>query len=259
MKRIILQARKRKVTTHIVLVEGTPVRYWAVGEGQPVVLIHGLSGSTLWWQHNTTAFAEHYRVYLVDLPGFGSMARRSKRLTLVKVASWLYKWMEAVGIKQAHLIGHSMGGYISLWLAAHYSHLVSRLILISPAVLPQVNSVFEYIVPLLTSTRSLTPYFFPILVYDALRAGPLLLFRTACDLAAVDGREEIRKINIPTLLVWGEDDSLVPLKIGTLLQQEMRHANFLLLKRAGHVSMFDQPEIFNNAALAFLRGEVVGK
>jgi pimeloyl-ACP methyl ester carboxylesterase len=257
MERIMLQARKRKVTTHIVLVEGTPVRYWVVGEGQPVVLIHGLSGSMLWWRNNTTAFADHYRVYLVDLPGFGSMARRSKRLTLVKVASWLYKWMEAVGIRQAHLVGHSMGGYISLWLAAHHPHLVSCLILISPAVMPQVNSVFEYLVPLVTSTRSLTPHFFPILFYDALRAGPYLLFRTACDLAAVDGREEIRKISAPTLLVWGEDDSLVPLKIGTLLQQEMRHANFLLLKRAGHVSMFDQPEMFNAAALAFLRGEVV--
>ncbi|HEY4033486.1 MAG TPA: alpha/beta hydrolase, partial [Ktedonobacteraceae bacterium] len=104
---------------------------------------------------------------------------------------------------------------------------------------------------------SLTPHFFPILFYDALRAGPYLLFRTACDLVTVDGREEIRKISAPTLLVWGEDDSLVPLKIGTLLQQEMRHANFLLLKRAGHVSMFDQPEMFNAAALAFLRGEVV--
>jgi pimeloyl-ACP methyl ester carboxylesterase len=272
MKRIFLQARKKNsmrsifpqakkinVATHIVLVEDTPVHYWIMGEGQPIVLIHGLSGSTLWWQRNTAALAKHYRVYLVDLPGFGSMARKSKRLTLIKIASWLHKWMEAVGLKQAHLVGHSMGGYISLWLAAHHPHLVSRLILISPAVMPQVNSVFEYIVPLLASTRSLTPHFFPILLYDALRAGPSLLFRTACDLVAVHGVEEIRMINTPTLLVWGEDDSLVPLKIGTRLRQEMRNVNFLLLKRAGHVSMFDQPETFNAAALTFLQGGVVGE
>jgi pimeloyl-ACP methyl ester carboxylesterase len=258
MKRAMPQTRKKKVTTHIVLVEGTLVRYWIIGEGQPIVLIHGLSGSMLWWKRNMAALAEHYRVYLVDLPGFGSMAH-SKRFTLVKVASWLYKWMEATGIRQAHLVGHSMGGYISLWLAAHHPHLVSRLILISPAVLPQVKSVFEYIVPLVTSTCSLTPHFFPILFYDALRAGPFLLFRTACDLVAVDGREEIRKISAPTLLVWGEEDSLVPLKIGTLLRQELSDVNFLLLKRAGHVSMFDQPETFNEAALAFLRGEIVGE
>ena len=253
------QTRNIKFTRHLALVEGTPVYYWVIGEGQPVVLIHGLSGSMLWWKHNAVALAAHYRVYLVDLPGFGSMARRSKHLTLIKAASWLHKWMETVGIRKAHLVGHSMGGYLSLWLAAYHSHLVSRLILISPAVLPQVKSVFEYIVPLLTSTRSLTPHFFPILIYDALRAGPSLLFRTACDLVAVDGREEIRKINVPTLLVWGEDDSLVPVKIGALLRQEMSNVNFLLLKRAGHVSMFDQPEIFNSAALAFLRGEIVGE
>src|SRR5690349_23382915 len=98
MKRIFLQAKERKVATHIVLIEDTPVRYWIMGEGQPLVLIHGLSGSMLWWKRNVAALAKHYRVYLVDLPGFGSMARISNRLTLVKIASWLYKWMETIGI-----------------------------------------------------------------------------------------------------------------------------------------------------------------
>jgi pimeloyl-ACP methyl ester carboxylesterase len=253
------QASKMKVAMHIVQVEGTPVRYGVIGEGKPILLIHGLSGSMLWWRRNTAALAKHYRVYLVDLPGFGSMARTSKHLTLLKVAPWLHKWMIAVGIRQAHLVGHSMGGYVCLWLAAHHPDLVSRIILISPAILPQGRSVFEYVVPLLISARSLRPHFFPILVYDALRAGPALLFRTACDLMAVDVREEISMISAPTLLVWGEYDSLVPLTIGALLRQELRHVHLLLLRNAGHVSMFDQAETFNAAALAFLRGEHVGE
>lgn len=76
-------------TTYSVLVEDVPVRYQVIGEGKPLLLIHGLSGSMFWWRRNTAALAEHYCVYLVDLPGFGSMTRCSKRLTLLKVASWL--------------------------------------------------------------------------------------------------------------------------------------------------------------------------
>src|SRR5258707_5965522 len=161
MRTTTSQASKMKVAMHIVLVEGSPVRYGVIGEGKPILLIHGLSGSMLWWRRNTAALAKHYRVYLVDLPGFGSMARTSKHLTLLKVAPWLHKWMIAVGIRQAHLVGHSMGGYICLWLAAHHPDLVSRIILISPAILPQDRSVFEYVVPLLISARSLRPHFFP--------------------------------------------------------------------------------------------------
>ncbi len=234
-------------------VEGRQIQYKVVGEGEPIVLVHGLSASSLWWKRNIPALSRQYCLYLVDLPGFGSLGYARHRFALMHAAAWLLKWMEGVGLQQAHFIGHSMGGYICLWIAAHHPEKVSSLVLISPAVSSSVHSVFDYLVPLIVSVRHLTPAFFPILAYDALRAGPLAIIRAASELLTVDVREELKMLNVPILLVWGEYDTLVPLSIGYLVRNEIKHARFLLLKRAGHVSMFDQYRQFNAAVLEFLR------
>lgn len=228
------------------------MRYKVVGEGEPVVLVHGLSASSLWWMRNVPALAASYRLYLVDLPGFGSMASPFGRFQLQSAATWLLRWMQTVGIAKAHLIGHSMGGYICLWMAAHHPEVISRLVLVSPAVKPEARNVLGYLRPLLLAMGHLTPRFVPLLLYDTLRAGPVTILRAAGDLLTVDVQQELRQVSAPTLLVWGEHDTLVPLSISTLMLREMQHARFLRLHRSGHVSMFDQPEQFNGAVLAFL-------
>src|SRR5437660_9846134 len=86
------------------------VYYQIVGEGEPVILVHGLSASSLWWIRNIPALADHYRVYLIELPGFGMMRRFGRRFALDTVVAEVVLWMEVVGIKQAHFVGHSMGG-----------------------------------------------------------------------------------------------------------------------------------------------------
>ena len=233
--------------------------YQVTGEGEPLVLVHGLSGSLRWWSRNVPALAEHYRVYLIDLPGFGMMRHFPRRLMLDEVADELVAWMKAVGIVKAHLIAHSMGGYICLRVAASRPEVVDRLVLVSPAGIPKFRSVLGYTIPLIVAIRYLTPRFFPVLAYDALRAGPLTLLRAAQDLLTKDIRDYLKSIKAPTLLIWGVNDTLVPPVLGDVLRQEITHAHLLLLKRAGHVGMFDQPEEFNAAVLAFLRGEEIGR
>lgn len=232
--------------------------YQVAGEGKPVILVHGLSGSSLWWRRNVPALAEHYKVYLIDLPGFGSMRRFGRSFSLDQVTSYLLLWMEAVGIKKAHLVGHSMGGYICLWIAAHRPAVIDHLVLVSPAGIPKARSIFGYAVPLLVSMRYISPTFFLILVYDALRAGPMTLLSAAQDLLTKDIRGHLKMITVPTLLVWGIGDTLVPPALGDILRQEIASSRLLLLKKAGHVAMFDQPQEFNAAILAFLAGETVG-
>ncbi len=130
------------------------VYFQVAGEGEPVILVHGLSASSLWWTRNVPALAERYRVYLIDLPGFGRMRRYASRFVLHRLAADIVTWMEAAGIRQAHFIGHSMGGYICLCIAAQHPEVVKRIVLVAPAVIPLHHSVLGYLPPLLRSLRA---------------------------------------------------------------------------------------------------------
>lgn len=246
-----------KITTRAVQVGNQAVHYQEVGQGQPVILVHGLSASSLWWRRNITALAQHYHVYLVDLPGFGSMRRYHRSFALDELATSLLAWMEAVNIHRAHLIGHSMGGYICLRLAASRPEVVDRLVLVAPAGIPSIGTIAGYCIPLLTAVRYMRPSFLPILFYDALRCGPLMLLRATRELLTKDVRDRLAAITAPTLLVWGEHDTLVPPMLGDMLHQAIAGSSLLILKHAGHVVMFDQARQFNAALLAFLAGEKV--
>ncbi len=242
-----------------VCVNGRPVRYGVVGAGEPVILVHGLAASARWWRRNIPALAARHQVYLVDLPGFGALHRHRPRLVLAEAATWLLAWMGAAGLREAHLVGHSMGGYICLRLAASRPEAVRRLVLVAPAGLPVGRSLPGYLPPLLTVVRQAPVPFLPLLVHDALRAGPVAFLRAARDLLAEDVREDLASIVAPTLLVWGERDPLVPPALAAVLRREIPHSRLLLLGEAGHVPMFERPEEFNAALLAFLAGEAVGE
>ncbi len=223
-----------------------------MGEGEPLILVHGLSASTLWWRRNITALARQYRVYLLDLPGFGSMRRLYYRFVLDDMADWLLAWMEAMGIGQAYLIGHSMGGYICLHVAAREPEKVRRLVLVAPAGVPHKKNMFGYVFPLALAVYYATPTFLPILFFDALRTGPLTFISATRNLLSRDLRDTLKTITVPTLLVWGVNDALVPASFAPLFQQEIANSRLLLLDKAGHVAMYDAAREFNTAVLAFL-------
>jgi pimeloyl-ACP methyl ester carboxylesterase len=141
--------------------------------------------------------------------------------------------MEVAGLERAHLVGHSMGGYVSVRLAASRPEMVSRLALVAPAGVPAGRSMLGHLVPLLLAARYAAPVFMPVLVRDALRVGPTTLWRAARDLLAEDVREDLREIQAPTLLLWGENDPLIPLRSGYLLRRENPDSRLLLLRGAG--------------------------
>lgn len=251
--------RTVELTEREVQIGGRTVPYRVGGAGEPIVLVHGLAGSARWWARNIPALVEHYRVYLVDLPGFGSMRRLRSRFVLAEAASWLLAWMEAVELERAHLVGHSMGGYICLRLTADHPEAVHCLVLVAPAGVWDRRTIGGHLVPLVKAIRHATLSFLPILFADALRAGPATLWRAARELLAEDVREHLGAIRAPTLMIWGEHDVLVPPTIGHLMRQEIAHSRLLLLDGAGHVPMFDRPREFNAALLRFLAGETVGE
>ncbi len=229
--------------------------YSVLGSGEPLVLVHGLSGSTRWWSRVTASLATDFRVYLVDLPGFGTARLSTSRLVMADTTGWLGMWMQAAGLESAHFVGHSMGGYVCLRLAAEHPELVRRLVLVAPATLPPHIAPLRYGVGLLREARRLRLSFLLVAARDALLTRPAIFWGALRQLLAGDAATYASQVSAPTLLVWGALDTVVPPALGYELQQRIPGARMKILRGAGHVPMFDQPRQLSRVILEFLRWE----
>lgn len=226
------------------------IAYEVAGSGPPVVLVHGLSGSSRWWRRNIGALTPHRRVYVVDLIGFGA-SRAQLPFALAEAAGYLTRWLDQLELERISLVGHSMGGMIAAELAADAPERVDRLVLVDPAALPLDARRLRHALSLLRELRYLSPSFLPVLIADALRAGPLTLWRAATALMLADLRPKLALIRAPTLVIWGEHDALVPVAFAQQLAQYLRYEELVVIKGAGHVPMWDRPQEFNRVLLEF--------
>jgi pimeloyl-ACP methyl ester carboxylesterase len=233
-----------------------PFTLWETraGSGTPIVLLHGLGGSSDWWRHNIDVLAERYLVSAVDLIGFGRnrffLRRSNLPLRFDDIAALLARWIESSFDGPVHLAGNSLGGQIAIHLAASRPDLVRSLVLIDSTGIP-----FE-ITPGVHIENIAMPHgwrsFLLILTRDLFRAGPTAIAVAFARLLRDDARPLMRKLTMPVLLIWGEHDPLVPLSYAKYMAEEMPHAKLRVIPRAGHVPMWENPRAFNDALLSFL-------
>lgn len=237
------------------VVQAGPARiyYETTGGGSPLVLLHGLSGSTRWWRKNTSFLAQHFQLFAADLAGFGR--GRGQRFRLADAAPLLLEWLDQLGLPSYNLIGHSMGGYIAADMAAQAGERIRRLVLVDAAGVPFRRSFLRSTFALAESLPDVPHDFLPVLMGDALRAGPLTLARASLQVLASQLGGRLAQIHTETLIVWGEKDHLLPLEMGLRLHQALPQARFVVIPGAGHNPMWDQPELFNQTVLQFLRPE----
>jgi pimeloyl-ACP methyl ester carboxylesterase len=233
-----------------------PYELWETrtGAGTPVALIHGLSGSSRWWSRNVAALATKHLVVAVDLTGFG----RNRRFiglpavmpSFAEVTSLLARWLETFG-EPVHLIGHSMGGALAIRLAAERPDLVRSLLLVNSAGMPFHLDLRPHVRPLPKPPYG-GPGIMRVLLPDFFRAGPASIAVASTRVIFSDERESMKRIRAPALLVWGENDPLIPLQYGEAMLQEIADARLEVIPRAAHVAMWDAPGEFNQIALKFL-------
>jgi pimeloyl-ACP methyl ester carboxylesterase len=221
-------------------VGGRRTRYRVTGAGEPLVLVHGLAGSWRWWSPLLPSLAERRRVHVVDLP----------RLRGSELSVWLENWLEAAELERVDLAGHSLGGLVVAELAARSPHRTRRLVLVAPAGIPCGRGVLARTPPLLGSLYAIRRSF-PMVVGDALRTGPLALMRGIAFVSTRDLRTLLPRVRVPTLLVWGERDHLVSIRVAADWQRHLPDVRFVGL-RCGHVPMLETPRELAAHMLLFL-------
>jgi pimeloyl-ACP methyl ester carboxylesterase len=239
---------------HLMIINGYQLSYRSAGSGLPLVLLHGYGTSGHLWQRTLPYLTQQRQVFVVDLPGHGR-SKLSSPWQLREVAPLLATWLRQLELPPIALVGHSMGGAIAIHLTAYAPELVERLVLVDAAGMP-----LQAPLPVL-AVRSVRSTFQPggggypwPLVRDVLRRPRLrLLWQAAQQMMSSDFRTELARITIPTLILWGERDFLLPLEMGQALAMALPHASFLTLPNCGHRPPLTQPGLFSRLILDFLQ------
>jgi pimeloyl-ACP methyl ester carboxylesterase len=230
-------------------IDGRLVRYRVAGSGKPLVLVHGLAGSWRWWSPLFGALAARRRVNVVDLPRLHPPVRPER------LSEWLGRWLDAAGLERVDLAGHSLGGLVAAELASAEGGRTRRLVLVAPAGIPCGRSFPSRAAQLLVELYEVRRWL-PMLAADALRTGPVGVVRGIAFVSGRDLRGELAAVRVPTLLVWGERDRLVPLRIAEEWRQTLADARLAYLQ-CGHVPMLEAPHQLADSMLSFLDEELV--
>ena len=233
---------------------GTRVRFIEAGThhpGPPLVLIHGYrAGADYWYPHPLPALSEQWHIIAPDLPGFGYSGRLPE-YSLSTYASFLGAFLDALNLERVNLLGHSMGAQVAIAAAARQPERVSKLVLVDSAGLPRLEPRWQ--VPLM------------MLGDSSARHVKLLPMMLRLGSRAVAGREGLRMLQeehvsnmlkaltMPTLIVWGSRDRVIPLEHGALLARYIPEARLAVIRNAGHMPFYQKPQEFNQLVLGFLR------
>jgi 4,5:9,10-diseco-3-hydroxy-5,9,17-trioxoandrosta-1(10),2-diene-4-oate hydrolase len=262
-------------------------RFWALGdEGAAVILIHGLGGHVESWVLNVHALAEHHRVFALDLVGFGRSDKPDAPYTLPFFAQFVRDFMETQGIERASLVGHSLGGGIAFQFALLHPDQVEKLVSVDGAGLGKQGNLLLRLgtLPLLGEwasrpSRKGTAQSYRQIVYDpaviteeaidisheldCLPGAQQAMLATLRSLANLWGvREEVYRpildnlgnISRPTLVVWGKQDTILPVAHARVAEERMPGAHVHIFDPCGHMPQVERPEEFNKLLLEFLAG-----
>jgi pimeloyl-ACP methyl ester carboxylesterase len=239
-------------------VMGVRTRYVEEGAhhgGVPLLIIHGYNGSCdYWYPQFLPSLAEERWVIALDLPGNGLSGKLPRHSTETYV-EFLSAFLDALGITRTDLMGHSMGGMLSVAMAARYPARIRRLVLVDSAGLPELARP-HWTVPLraLADSSNRQWRMYPTFVKIGLRARAA---REGLDIIRnYSVRRELRQLRVPTLIMWGSRDRVVPLEHGAFMAKHIPGARLAVVRGAGHMPFYERPDECNRIVLGFLRGEV---
>jgi len=274
------------MTERTVRVNGKEIFVAEEGTGPPVVLLHGggpgASGVSN-YSHNIDALAQHFRVIVPDMPGYGRSAKGVDRSDpFGYLADHIRGMLDGLGIERAHLVGNSYGGSCALRLALDTPHRVDKLVLMGPGGvgttrgLPTagLKSLLAYYGGDGPSLDKLRTFIRTYLVFDGdavpesliesryaasidpdVIANPPLQrpagLRTLWRMDFTRDRR-LSSLETPTLVIWGREDKVNKPSGATMLGERMPNADVLITANTGHWVQWERADFFNAVTTAFL-------
>jgi len=272
--------------SHFVEVDGVTVHYQEFGDAAnpTLILIHGYTASTYVWQTVAPMLAdENFHVVAVDLLGFGFSEKPAWfEYSIVSQARMIERFMDRIGIGRAILVGSSYGGAVASTVALDYRERVEKLVLVDAVCndeakqnvllrLVSMRGVGEILSPFLIDSRrflklrmrrTIAPVNHHLITKERIEAvhRPLRaknahhsVLASARNWNANRIENDAYLINQPTLIIWGEDDNVIPVRNGEKLYDSILNSRLVVLKDCGHIPQEEKPERFVELVAEFCR------
>jgi len=248
------------------------VHYEVYGRGKPVILLHGWLGSWGLWQETMNYLSSNYRTYALDFWGFGDSGKKRSTYDIEDFVDLVEQFMDQLGISNAPIVGHSMGGTVGLSFAIKYPHRVKKVVVIgSPINGSSLDLILKlagyrpiaFVVhnvswalklglriaaPLITSDKR-----WPDMIIKDLSKTTLESFlMSIASLRKTDLRPKLSQIAVPTMGMFGRKDVLVDPRQWQPLSAGVSDVRIERFRQAGHFIMLDQPTLFMHTLKDFL-------
>jgi pimeloyl-ACP methyl ester carboxylesterase len=248
------------------------VHYEVFGRGKPVILLHGWLESWGLWQETMDYLGKSYRTYAIDFWGFGESDKKRETFTVPDFVDLVNQFMEQLGIPRAPLVGHSMGGTVSLSVAINHPEKVSKVVVIgSPiqgsslsillklaSIRTIANLVYKMMSTLKLSIRIAAPIItresrWPKMIHEDLDQVTLESFLLSISsLRQTDLTHQLAPIYQPVMGMYGDRDVIVNPNQWSILDRSLQRVRIERYRRAGHFIMLDEPQQFKSTLKEYL-------
>ena len=255
-------------------VNGSVIRYLEDGPSdcKTLIFLHGIGASAERWSQVIPTLSRDYRVIAPDIIGFGYSDKPVVEYTMDFFIDFFESFLDNLGISEASIIGSSLGGHIATEFAIRFPHMVEKLVLVSPAGMMRKSTptLDRYIMAALYPEYQRVYEVFSEMVYNSntINQETLMDFVNRMNLpnakyAFMSTLSGIRyaprltgrlsNITAPTLLMWGENDTTIPLAEYAHQYNEIPNMEELVvIKKCGHIAPIERPATFNRIVLRFL-------
>lgn len=253
------------------------LHYESIGRGQPIILLHGWINSWDVWRDIMLALSKErgYRVYALDFWGFGDSTNGNgiygseEPFQISSYVEMVHQFMDTLGILSAPVAGHSMGGTVALQLALKYPDRVNKIAIVgSPITGSSLNPflklagygwiahlVWRYPLILTTIMRILLARdsikVRQMIFRDVQRTSIESFFRSIGDLRDTDLRNDLERLSLPALGIYGKNDNIVSPSNADMLSRGTHNATVTIMKKSRHFPMTDEPEKFVDTLTQF--------
>jgi pimeloyl-ACP methyl ester carboxylesterase len=261
--------------------DGRRTHYIEKGEGEPIILLHGFLYDSYLWATNIDALATRFKVYALDLWGWGYSTREPLDYGYQLYADQVLSFMNKLGIKRASLVGQSMGSGTAILFSVQHRERVNKLVLVAAAGLPNpipligkffnLSGIGEFMLGWNTdfvrkaglrdffihNKELLTDSYFenvtrPHKIQNSNEVYLSIQRKQFFDKLS-DEIRRLAELDVPVLLVWGRQDKALPVRLGQDMHRILKGSRLEILDNAGHVPNFERAETFNQLAVNFLQ------